>query len=145
MASEANELGLDHNMKYNQIMITSSIYDDHKFLEALETLYNKHPNIDFNTFVTVKYAKPSDDQQEEHEFKIRLMTRQYNGPYDLDMLNSDLETRMQEMNQSGWSMQRFVKRIIYIHRFCPSGGCHAELPFTSKKIRMIIINVYYGV
>ena len=42
------------------------------------------------------------------------MTRQYNGPYDLYMLNSELETRMQEqeMNQSGWSMQRSVKRIM---------------------------------
>ena len=31
------------------------------------------------------------------------MTRQYNGPHDLDMLNTELETRMQEreMNQFG--------------------------------------------
>ena len=42
------------------------------------------------------------------------MTRQYNGPYDLDMLNGELKTRMQEqeMNQSGWRMQRFIKRTV---------------------------------
>ena len=52
------------------------------------------------------------------------------------MLKSGLETRMkkQEMNQSGWSMQRCVKRIMYIHRFYPSGGCTTELPFTSRYI-----------
>ena len=64
------------------------------------------------------------------------MTRQYNGPHDLDMLNTELETRMQEreMNQSGWSMQRFVKRTLYIHMFYPSGGCTTELPFMSRYI-----------
>ena len=64
------------------------------------------------------------------------MTRQYNGPYDLDIMNSELENRMQEqeMNQSGWSMQRFVKRTMYIHRFYPTGGCTTELPFTSRYI-----------
>ena len=43
------------------------------------------------------------------------MTTQYNGPHDLHMLNNELETRMQEreMNQSGWSMQRFAKRTMY--------------------------------
>ena len=52
------------------------------------------------------------------------------------MLNSELETTMQEqeMNQSGWSMQRFVKRTMYIHRFYPSGVCTTELPFTSRYI-----------
>ena len=40
----------------------------------------------------------------------------------------------QEMNQSGWSMQRFVKRKMYIHRFCPTGGCTTELPFKSNYI-----------
>ena len=52
------------------------------------------------------------------------------------MLNSELETSMreQEMNQSGWSKQRFVKRTLYIHRFYPSGGCTTELPFTSRYI-----------
>ena len=64
------------------------------------------------------------------------MTRQYNGPYDLDILNSELEARMQEkvVNQSGWSMQRFVNRSMYIHRFYPSGGCTPGLPFTSRYI-----------
>ena len=38
------------------------------------------------------------------------------------------------MNQSGWSMQRFIKRTRYIHRFYPSGGCDNELPFTSRYI-----------
>ena len=32
-------------------------------------------------------------------------------PYDLDLLNGDLETKKQgkEINQSGWSMQSFIK------------------------------------
>ena len=64
------------------------------------------------------------------------MTRQYNGAHDLDLLNGELETRMQEqeMNQIGWSMQRFIKRAMYIHRFYPSGECDTELPFTSRYI-----------
>ena len=64
------------------------------------------------------------------------MTRQYNGAHHLDLLNGERETRMQEqeMNQSGWSMQRFIKRTMYIHRFYPSGGCDTELPFTSRYI-----------
>ena len=133
---KVNELGLDHNMKYNQIMITISNYEDIKFLNVLEELYNMPPHIKFNTFDVVKYSKPTDDELEENEFTLRLMTRQYNGPHDLDMLNSELETRIQEqeMNQSGWSMQRFVKRRMYIHRFYPSAGCTTELPFTSRYI-----------
>ena len=64
------------------------------------------------------------------------MTRQYNGRHDLDMLNSELQTRMQEqaMDQSGWSTQRFVKRTMYINRFYPTGGCTTELSFTSGYI-----------
>ena len=56
------------------------------------------------------------------------------------MLNNELETRKQEheMNQSGWSMQRFVKRTMYIHRFYPSGGCTTKLPFTSRYIFNIL-------
>ena len=56
---------------------------------------------------------------------IILMTRQYNGPHDLDMLSSELETRKQEqeMKQPGWSMQRFVKRTMYIPQFYPTGRC----------------------
>ena len=133
---KVNELGLDHNMKHNQIIITSSDHEDPKFLNILESLHNIHPYIKFNTFDVVEYTKPTDDQIEENEFTFRLMTRQYNGPNDLDMLNSELETRMQEqeMNQSGWCMQRFIKRTMYIHRFYPTGGCTTELPFTSRYI-----------
>ena len=133
---KVNELGLDHYMKYNQIMILSSNYEDIKFLNLLEAMYNIHPHIKFNTFDVVKYTKPTDDKLEENEFIFRLMTRQYNGPHDLDMLNSELETRMleQEMNQSGWSMQRFAKKTMYIHRFYHTGGCTTELPFTSRYI-----------
>ena len=90
-------------MRYNQTMITSKTYDALKFLEVLEALQNIYPHINFNTFDVVKYTKPTNDKLEEHEFTFRLLTRQHNGPYDLDMLNSELETRMQkqEMNQSG--------------------------------------------
>ena len=123
-------------------MITSSNYEDAKFLKVLEAMYNIDPHFKFNTFDVVKYTKPTDDKlkKEENEFTFRLMTRQYNGPYDLDVLNSQLETRMkeQEMNQSGCSMQRFVKRSMYINRFYPSGGCSTELPFTSRYI----LNIY---
>ena len=133
---KVNELGLDHNMKYNQLIITSSSYEDPKFLKILESLHNIHPHIKFNTFDAVKYTKLIDDKLEENEFSFRLMTRQYNGAHELYLLNGKLESRMQEqeMNQSGWSMQRFVKRTMYIHRFYPSGGCDTELPFTSRYI-----------
>ena len=138
---KVNELGLDHNKKHNQIIITSSNYEDPKFLNILESLHNIHPHIKFNTFDVVKYTKPTDDKLEENEFTFRLMTRQYNGAHDLDLLNGELETRMQEqeMNQSGWNMQRFVNRTIYVHRFYPSGGCDTELPFTSRYILNIHI------
>ena len=64
------------------------------------------------------------------------MTRLYIGPYDLDLLNGELESGMQEleMNQSGWSMQSCTRRTMYIHRFYPTGGCYNELPFTSRYI-----------
>ena len=109
-----SELGLDHNMKHNQIKITSSNYEDPKLLNILESLHNIHPHIKFNTFDVVKYTKPTDDKLEENEFTFRLMTWQYNGAHDLDLLNGELDSRMQEqeMNQSGWSMQRFVKRTM---------------------------------
>ena len=53
------------------------------------------------------------------------MTSQYNAPYGLDLLDGELESRMQEqdMNRSGLSMQRFIERTMYIHRFYPTGGC----------------------
>ena len=133
---KVKELGLDQNMKPNQIIITSSNYEYPKFLNILESLHNIHPHIKFNTFDVVKYTKPTNDELEENEFNFRLKTRQYNGAHDLDLLNAELKTRMQEqeMNQSGWSMHRFIKRTTYIHRFYPSGGCDSELPFTSRYI-----------
>ena len=133
---KVNELGLNHNMKHNQIIITSSNYEDPKFLKILELLHNIHPHIKFNTFDVVKYTKPTNDKLEENELTFRLMTRQYNGAHDLDSLNREVESRMQEqeINHSGWSMQRFVKKTMYIHRFYPSGGCDTELPFTSRYI-----------
>ena len=107
---KVSELGLDHNMKRNQKIITSSNYEDPNILNILESLHNIHPHIKFNTFDVVKYTKPTDDKLEDNEFTFRLMTRQYNGAHDLDLLNRELETRMQEqeMNQSRWSMQRFI-------------------------------------
>ena len=136
---EVNELGLDNNMKYNQIMIRSSDYEDPRFLEALEVMCNIHLHNRFNSFDVVSYTKPTDEQLEEKEFIFRLMTRQYNGSSDLDLLNSELETRMQEQekNQSGWSMQRFIEITVYIHRFYPTGGCTTKLPFTSRYILSI--------
>ena len=117
-------------------MITSSTYEDVKLLNLLETMYKIHHHFKFNTFDVVKYTKPTVDKLEENEFTFRLRTRQYNGPHDLDRFNSQLETTMQEqeMNQSGWSMQRFIKRTMYIHRFYPTGACTTELPFTSIYI-----------
>ena len=87
---EVNELGLDHNMKHNQIIITISNYEDPRCLKILESLHNIHPHIKFNTFDVVKYTKPTDDKLEENEFTFRLMTRQYNGAHDLDLLNGEL-------------------------------------------------------
>ena len=71
-----------------------------------------HSHIKFNIFDVVKYTKPKYDKLEENDFTIRLMTRQYNAPYGLDRLYSELGTIMQEqeMNQSGWSIQRFFKK-----------------------------------
>ena len=40
----------------------------------------------------------------------------------------------QEMNQSGLSLQRFIKITIYIHRFYPTGGCPTKVPFISRYI-----------
>ena len=148
-----SKLGLDHNVKHNRIIISSSDYEasEARLLEALEAMHNIRPHIKCNTFDVVPYTNPTDDKLEENEFSFRLMTRQYNGPYDLDMLNGELETRMQEqeMNQSGWSMQRFIKRTMYIHRFFSSDGCTTKVPFTCRYIYIIniilIINVYYGV
>ena len=133
---KVNKIGIDHKKLYNQLTITSTNYEDPKFLEILEAVHNIHSHINCNTFDEVKYTKPTDDKLEEHEFTFRLMTRQYNGPHDLDLLSSELETRMQEqeMKQSGWSMQRFLKRTMYIHRFYPSGGCDVELSFKSSYI-----------
>ena len=40
---KVNELRLDHNMKYNQIMMTSSNFEDIKLLNLLEAVFNLHP------------------------------------------------------------------------------------------------------
>ena len=69
---KVNELGLDHNMKHNQIIVTSTDYEDPRFLEALEALHNIHPHIKFNTFDVVRYTKPTDDKLEENDFTFRL-------------------------------------------------------------------------
>ena len=88
---KVNELGSDDNMKCSQIMITGSNYDYLNFLKKLETIYNTHPLIKFTTFDVVKYTKPTDDKLEENEFIFSLrMTRQFNGHYDLDMMNGEL-------------------------------------------------------
>ena len=75
-------------------MISSSDYEDPRFLEALDALYSKHPHINFNTFDVVRYTKPTDEQLEENEFTFRLMVRQYNGSYDLNLLKGELKSRM---------------------------------------------------
>ena len=97
-------------------------------------MYNIHPHVKFITFDVVRYTKPTDELLEENEFTFKLITRQYIGSHDLDLLNGELESRMQEqeMNQSGWSMQRFIQRTMYIHRFHPTGGCTIKVPFTSR-------------
>ena len=84
-------------------------------------MHKTHPYIKFNAFEVVKYTKPTDDKLEENEFTFRLMTRQYNGAHDLDMLKSELVTRLQEqeMNQSGWSMQRFDLLVYILHHIIP--------------------------
>ena len=43
------------------------------------------------------------------------------------------------MIQSGWSMKRFVKRTMYIHRYYPIGGCTTNVPFTSRYL----LNIHY--
>ena len=137
--------GPNENIQSHGQVQSSAIrdYEDPKFLIALEALYKIHPYIKFNSFDVVKYTKPTDDlrssftnQIEENEFTFMLMTRQYNGPHDLDMLNSELESKMQEqeLNKSGWSMQGFVKRTVYIHSFFPTAGCTTKVPFTSRYI-----------
>ena len=56
-------------MKHNQIIISSSDYEDPRFLELLEAMHNIHTHIKFNTFDVVKYTKSTDDKlEEEKEF-----------------------------------------------------------------------------
>ena len=59
----------------------------------------------------------------------------------MDFLNGEHKSRKQEqeMNQSGWSMQKFVKRTIYIHRYYPIDGCTTNVPFTSRYL----LNIHY--
>ena len=77
-------------MKHYQLKKTSSNYEHPRFLEALEALYNVHPYIKFNTSDVVRYSTSTDEHLEENEFYFRLMTRQYNRSYDLDLLNGEL-------------------------------------------------------
>ena len=78
------------------------------------------------------------------------MTRQYNGAHDLDLLNGELESRMQEqeMNQSGWSMQRFVKGQCIFTGFIQVVDAilsyHSRLDIYLIYITLII-SVCYGV
>ena len=65
-------------------------------MKVLETMYNINPHIKFKSFDVVRYTKPTDDKLEENEFTFRLMIRKFHGPYDLDILKSELETGMQE-------------------------------------------------
>ena len=37
------------------------------------------------------------------------------------------------MNQSGWSLQKFKLRTIYIHRFYTTVGCHTD-PLTRSNL-----------
>ena len=73
----------------------------------------------FHTFGVVRCTKATDDKSEEHQFTFGLMSRKYNSPYDLGLLNGEQKTRRQEqdMNHSVWTMQSFDKRSMYIHRF----------------------------
>ena len=102
-------MGLDHTLSYNQISISSSDHNDPKFANTLEALHKIHLYFKFNTFDVVRYTKQTDDKLGEHEFTIRLMSRQYNTPEDLHELNNELEIRMQvqEMKQSGLSIPKF--------------------------------------
>ena len=47
-----------------------------------------------------------------------------------------METKMQErvLNQSGWSMQKFKQRTMYIHELYPSGRSYVELPYKCRKL-----------
>ena len=114
MRSKVNELGLDHNMSHNQTTVTTKKHEDPIFSLALEVLRNVHPYIKFNTFDVVRHKKPTDDKLEEYDFTLRLRSRQNNIPYELDLLNGELETRKheQKMNQSGCIMQRFDERTM---------------------------------
>ena len=102
---KVNDLGLQHSMNCKQIIVTSSKYDDPKFLQVLEELRSTHPYIKFNTRDIVNYIKPSD--QEEKEFTFWTLSRIYNISEDLDELNNKAEIKMQEreLNQSGWAIQ----------------------------------------
>ena len=44
-------------MKHNQIIISSSDYEDPRFLEALGAMQNTQPHIKFDTFDVVRYKK----------------------------------------------------------------------------------------
>ena len=82
-------------------------------LEALDAIHNKHPHIKFNTFDVVRDTKPTDETLEGNNFTFRLISLLFYTPYDLDVLNSELETRIKQpdMNQYYWSMQVLLKDL----------------------------------
>ena len=73
------------------MLAASRDYNDPLIANALPTLPNIYPLINFITLDVVIYTKLTDDKIEEHEFTFRLMTRQYNSPIDLDKLNNEIK------------------------------------------------------
>ena len=39
-----------------------------------------------------------------------------------------------EMNQSGWILQNYRLRTMYVHRLYPTAGCYTDLPFKSRYL-----------
>ena len=76
------------------MLAASRDYNDPLIANALPTLHNIHPHINFITLDVVNYTKSTDDKIEEHEFTFRLMTRQNNSPIDLDEFNNELKNEL---------------------------------------------------
>ena len=62
------------------------IYEEPKFLEALEAIHNIYQHIKFRTFDEVRYRKYTDETLEESEFTFRLASMLYNTLHKLDVL-----------------------------------------------------------
>ena len=82
----------------------------------------------------VRYIKYTDDKLEEHEFTFMLMSRQYKSLYDVNLLNRELENRMQEqeinqsiflsnVNLSQYSVETHFKTKIHL---CKVNGITKE-------------------